>query len=330
MINLVPSKQVREYLDEIGHTFTDSERATLIWHAAECSRIDRLMALNELAHTTRDTGLQEQIEERLMHEEKLLAKFKENDNGEFIYVVEDKDELQIGYFEKASTAIKFATGRRAECSILKQLIIKGNQLPPLSDYKDLYNKAIFGEVKDQDVGDYLWLPVAGLEIDDKGDVESLWCNEQMDYFTSESSQEHFENSFINIPFPEFFQRGIPVRLVTTGEYGIIVQGSEMWDDFIEKYGDEKDMCYFDMAITVVFLTDDGMWSHQHINPIYLEVEVPNIKEDIELARAIEALSDYWSGSGSEEIVLKYARQYADSKKKIGTAYSAKSVNDLIC
>lgn len=72
-----------------------------------------------------------------------------------------------------------------------------------------------------------------------------------------------------------------------------------------------------------------MWSHEHINPIYLEVEVPDIKEDLDLVRAIEALSDYWSGRGSEEIVLKYSRQYADSKKKTRAVDLATMVQDII-
>lgn len=31
MINLVPSKDLRDYLKEINHTFTDFEKATLIF-----------------------------------------------------------------------------------------------------------------------------------------------------------------------------------------------------------------------------------------------------------------------------------------------------------
>ncbi|MBR3834456.1 MAG: hypothetical protein IKJ73_09055 [Lachnospiraceae bacterium] len=329
MINLVPSKQVSEYLDDIGYKFTDFQRATLIWNAAECSRAEKLSALEDLSLTTEDPLLKQQIKERLRYELMMLADFKENANGEFVYVVEDKDGIHIGYFEKASMAMSFASDRKENCSILKYLLVKDNKLPPLSEYKDLYHKFINSETEEQDVGKYLDLAVAGVEIDEKGNVESLWCDNKMDYAIPELSTERFENQFINIPFPETFTRGIPVKLVTTGEYGIIAQGSEMWDKFIEKFGDGKELDYIDMSLTVVFITEDGMWSHEHINPIYLEVEMPKTKDNPELAYALEALSDYWSGSGSEEIVLKYSRQYADSKKKPRKVDLATTVQDII-
>lgn len=326
---MVPSKQVSEYLDEIGYKFTDSQRATLIWNAAGCGRAEKLSALEDLSLNTEDSLLMQQIKDRLRFELMMLADFKENSDGEFIYVVEDKDNIQIGYFDKASMAMRFAADRKDKCRILKQLIVKGNKLPLLSEYKDLYHKFINSDVKEQDVGEYLELAVAGVEIDEKGNVADLWCDKNMDYAISELSTERFESQFVNIPFPEIFKRGMPVRLVASGEYGIIAQGSEMWDDFIEKFGDGKTLDYIDMSLTVVFITEDGMWSHEHINPIYLEVEMPKTKDNPELAYALEALSDYWSGSGSEEIVLKYSRQYADSKKKPRTVDLATTVQEII-
>lgn len=330
MINLVPSKQVSEYLDQIGYEFTDSERATLIWNAVGCSRDEKLMALEDMSQNTEDSLLKQQIKERLRYELIMLADFKENTDGEFVYVVEDKDGIQIGYFENASMAMRFAADRKENCSIRKYLMVKDNKLPPLSEYKELYYKFINSDVEEQDVGEYLELSVAGVEIDEKGNVESLWCDNKMDYAIHELSTERFENQFVNIPFPETFTRGIPVKLVTTGEYGIIAQGSEMWDEFMEKFGDGKELDYIHMSLMVVFITEDGMWSHEHINPIYLEVEMPKTKDNPELAYALEALSDYWSGSGSEEIVLKYSRQYADSKKKPRTVDLATTVQDIIC
>ena len=68
------------------------------------------------------------------------------------------------------------------------------------------------------------------------------------------------------------------------------------------------------------LTESGIWSHEHINPLYLEVEFPTCIEDDPqrqvLRSAMEALGDYLShkSNGKEfcpDLVLKYARKYAE-------------------
>ena len=68
------------------------------------------------------------------------------------------------------------------------------------------------------------------------------------------------------------------------------------------------------------LTESGIWSHEHINPLYLEVEFPTYIEDDSKRQALryatEALGDYLShkSNGKEfcpDLVLKYARKYAE-------------------
>lgn len=68
------------------------------------------------------------------------------------------------------------------------------------------------------------------------------------------------------------------------------------------------------------LTESGIWSHEHINPLYLEVEFPTYIEDDPKRQALryatETLGDYLShkSNGKEfcpDLVLKYARKYAE-------------------
>lgn len=68
------------------------------------------------------------------------------------------------------------------------------------------------------------------------------------------------------------------------------------------------------------LTESGIWSHEHINPLYLEVEFPTYIEDDPKRQALryatETLGDYLShkSKGKEfcpDLVLKYARKYAE-------------------
>lgn len=72
------------------------------------------------------------------------------------------------------------------------------------------------------------------------------------------------------------------------------------------------------------LTESGIWSHEHINPLYLEVEFPTYIEDDPkrqaLRYAMEAMGDYLShkSNGKEfcpDLVLKYARKYAEVCRK---------------
>lgn len=212
MINLIPSKQVSEYLDEIGRTFSDYEKTILIWNSERFPTWSKREMLMDLAKTTDDMKTKQLIEAHLDEEGKMLDRF------------------------------------------------------------------------------------------------------------------------VSIPYPPTFMKGIPVKYICASKfeiYGIIAIGIPEWEIIEQriKYGF---LGYDDMYITVVFLEDDGRWRRKRVNPIYLEVGMPNTADNPYLAYALEALSDYWSGSGSEETVLKYCRRYAESKKETGMVDKATSLDDIIC
>ena len=78
------------------------------------------------------------------------------------------------------------------------------------------------------------------------------------------------------------------------------------------------------------LTESGIWSHEHINPLYIEVEFPTYIEDDPkrqaLRYAMEAMGDYLShkSNGKEfcpDLVLKYARKYAGRSQKARRYYA---------
>lgn len=332
MINLVPSIQVSEYLDMVGHTFTDSERATLIWNAGGCSRDEKLMALEDLAQNTEDAKLSQQIKERLDFENERIRRFVTNQDNSYIYVVNDRDGISRGFFREYDTARSYAKGQDELCTIAKQKIVDGSEIPKVASVGH-WNPNLFpDEEYEITTKDYSGDAVAEEWLDKNGDPLGMWSTEmsiEEEEIVDEYKVDRFEFRFLNISFPPSFSKGVPVKHIPTGRYGIIASGSEMWEEFIQRVNAGLYVDYSDMCITVVFLTEDGMWSHEHINPIYLEVEMPKTKDNPELACALEALSDYWSGSGGEEIVLKYSRQYADSKKKPRTVDLVTTVQDII-
>ena len=133
----------------------------------------------------------------------------------------------------------------------------------------------------------------------------------------------FEYHFIKMPCP--LQAGTPVKDIRDGSYYILGEGEEDWNRYLERIEEKK--WYVDFSDTQMMcygLTESGIWSHEHINPLYLEVEFPTYIEDDPkrqaLRYAMEAMGDYLShkSNGKEfcpDLVLKYARKYAEVCRK---------------
>lgn len=65
MFELIPSKDTREFLEKIGHTFTDFEKATLIFNNRQATDEAKMQALRNLLTVTEDNRLAKQIKERI-------------------------------------------------------------------------------------------------------------------------------------------------------------------------------------------------------------------------------------------------------------------------
>lgn len=75
------------------------------------------------------------------------------------------------------------------------------------------------------------------------------------------------------------------------------KGKEEWDNYLKHIEAENlYVDFFDMQVTVYELTEQGYWSHEHINPICLEAEsLANISADKKMKvfrQAAEALGNY--------------------------------------
>lgn len=109
MFELIPSQYMRECYKELNFTFTDFQKATLIWNSPGKKRQEILDALKELAADTKDFCTKRQIQERLDYERKAFEKFKENDAGKYVYVVaEREDNENAGFFSEYERAFQYA------------------------------------------------------------------------------------------------------------------------------------------------------------------------------------------------------------------------------
>lgn len=133
----------------------------------------------------------------------------------------------------------------------------------------------------------------------------------------------FEYHFIKMPCP--LQAGTPVKDIRDGSYYILGEGEEEWNRYLDRI-EEKEwyVDFSDIQMMCYGLTESGIWSHEHINPLYIEVEFPTYIEDDPKRQALryatKALGDYLShkSNGKEfcpDLVLKYARKYAEVCRK---------------
>ena len=69
---MIPSETVRNYVMESGWTFTDRERAALLYHS-DLSLKEQYSRLETLGDTTTDEGLQQQLTEYLEREKRAIC-----------------------------------------------------------------------------------------------------------------------------------------------------------------------------------------------------------------------------------------------------------------
>lgn len=106
MVEIVPSKWMREYFKRVGWELSDFQKATMIWFVLPLRWRDRLSELQELCSKTDDIVLKKQIQERIAYEEAEFQKAIDNSNGRCIYTVEENSG-PYGFFMDYDTAYKY-------------------------------------------------------------------------------------------------------------------------------------------------------------------------------------------------------------------------------
>lgn len=76
-MEIILSKDVREYILKKGYVFTENEIATLI-HNSEWSISEKHKTLLKIASKTVNQVLKQQIEERIQYEELCIRRIREN------------------------------------------------------------------------------------------------------------------------------------------------------------------------------------------------------------------------------------------------------------
>ncbi len=327
MVDLIPSAYMKKLFRKKGFEFNDWQKATLIWNAPDKTWLEKLLSLKELSEFTSDEELRGQIIQRIDYENAIFQRFIAN-NGQFVYVVCEDTWGNAGYFwdfNMAKTyALKFMERNGTICQIEKQHIV--------SSEEDLAVKAIswFNPYLFDNKGESPWKVentpydgqnVASITLDRKGQIKSVFSREMTldEQMSVGYSPDRFEMQYFEIPFEA--TAGTPVKLTYSpgsyDDYGILLTDTAEWNKFLSS-SHFKD--FSDIAVTVVYLTEQGLWRHEHINPLYLDFEMlPSCSSYDQKGRAYMAAMRVFSiycqsGDDKEhnaEVAIGAAKRYRD-------------------
>lgn len=330
MFELVPSNYMRDIFQEQKFEFTDFQKATLIWNAPKKNREDKLAALLELSETTDDEKLCQQIRERIEYEEEALRRFMDNSSDKYVYVIEEDYTYSCGFFAEYNMArdylLKCLDKDEITYAIEKQMIVRDKSNLTVRN-REKWNPNLFAEPpKTQEYEYHYGFETSRLDFDKDGNIKCVYSgemSEEEEWQVHAFKKERFESHFIQIPF--FGWSGVPVRNVTDNTYGILMTDTEQWEKYLQNIKNRNLYVDFsDIQVEVYFLSEQGIWRHKHINPMYLEIEVypytPGDEKSEAYMHAMETFIEYWSKGESrnednedyEKRAIRTAREYRDA------------------
>jgi hypothetical protein len=337
------SKDMQDYMDENWLSFTDFEKATLIYNSylpvnERYDRLEKILAITD------DEKLKKQIscEIELFNDD--MSVFMKNMGG-CVYAVksyEFQDEPYIdGYFASLALAYNYAIGQDYRFDIEKYRIngfagvtdggtmLAEDVVEPVKG-KVYTNPYLFQTGEDDDLlsldsyrsyvdeVDSMDRPVAVAHYSEKGVLMDFYSSEMVrddaDEIKRCFSPELFKNAFIYMPNP--FERGDIVRTIADKtSHGFISDSRENVEIYYEKVrnGAFNMVDYTDTGMTVDFVQDDGSICHSHINPAFLEKYEPQeADDDYELLMAGRSL---FRGKGTLDWFLTCYEELKNREKK---------------
>ena len=257
--DLIPSKDVRQYMEKQGRVLTDFEKATLVYNHSGMKYEEKMLKLKEIMVTTDDTELKRQIQERIDYAERCIRAFYVRGENEFYEVsvgVPDEDARHV-YYMFADDAIEKAKGMHEAFSIHK---VK-------SDY----------DGKDQQEDDYREVQSA-LYYDAEGILCGYYSTEVERCIVSqfESDKERFENAFIEIPYP--FRNCDFVRVICNDALEDEICIIECFREEDEEAVKEKKLTYYDysdVSLRVAYIYGAARFGHEHVKITNIEFAMPD-------------------------------------------------------
>ncbi len=252
---LVPSETVRKYILETGWTFTDRQKAILLYNSSGLLLQEEHLYWHNLKEETADEELRAKITVYLEYEEQGIRLFKENGKHYCVYVLKvredggfwDGEYLPQGYFSNWETAFGYGKKEAALFTIEKYRVDAAGES---GDDACIHN------------------PIAELGFDENGRIRFITSNEVSDEY--EDLYWYFIHPFFEVPNP--FERGDIVKTLW-GAYGIVDSARKEWKKDVARHmGSNHHADYSDACISMIWFDEEkGTFCRgEGINPLYLE------------------------------------------------------------
>ena len=302
---LIPSDTVRAFIQESGYAFTDWQKASLLYRR-DCPQTAVRSALLTVRDGTTDRVLKRQLTEYLEREEDVFRLLKENPDRDFLYILtyrNEDSEDEIRYFFDYEMAFRYGTQTKTTFVIEKHLVGAKKVLDRFED----------GIYRDYAVATICYDKRCTAECFDSSELPPADWNAEDEWHT------RFEHMFYEVPNP--FERGDIVRTVGTDDYGVVETSQSEWHERLARYQSpdrEIQPDWSDVQIRVIFPNDDGTFSHEHINPVYLERCQPKTDIEDKLSGALERLllcvSRLYRGEETLDALCYYQSEYRRAKE----------------
>lgn len=275
-MELIPSKDVRAYLESLDWKFSDYDKATMITNLS-IPESDICLELEKLAEITADQKLKRMILRRIRYNEAALEALKRI-KCPCVYLVTHYDEdgmiEEDGLFASFELAKQFGDSRHVEYTIEKRRILDDEQ-------NDADIETNLGYISYTDDGKIWYLSSHEAEYDEDDDDED-------EYGRS------LENHYVVIPHP--FQYGDIVRDIRDGTYGVIYTAKGGWKAE-DQWFREVNQDYSGSVLNVeMFYEDSCAVGHDHIKSIYLEFA--NLTKDDEQYEVLQMIQMLMKGEGT--------------------------------
>lgn len=282
VIDMIPSRDLREALRESGREFTDMEKATIIHNLRLTPERTREL-LEQLEEETDDESLRAQLRFRLAEDERLMKRFREDTDG-FVFGVtlldedyREGDDSVDAYFSNFSVAYEFGSAQQLFFEVSKWRVY--DRIPE-GDSFDC--ETCVGFLRFDEDGE---LVNAGLWDIDEGAqwAPDIMRGEDWPHFL------FFEDRWLDLP--NLYERGDVVRVLAgqvshfkpAYDWAVVNVDASRWEEFrqrvngwLVKVGLGEDgakgvlVDFSDMQVFVEVPCKDGTFVHAHINPMFLE------------------------------------------------------------
>lgn len=301
LTDVIPSKAIHKFICGSRYEFKDKHLASLIYHSPFIKFFDRMRKLQQLMDVIEDQTLKQELAEYIADTQIAFYDFKRNDNRDYVYVISPpsdqvdltRDNPSYGFFADYDTAYQKARTFDTSFMIVKQIIV----------------------TKEDDENHVLFML-----FDKSGGLVDF--NDSASYRNLKNRKDHFTFSFYETPNP--FDRGDIVKILTTGEYGVVAHTQKEWQDHLVDVA-TRDSRYppheSDSWIRVDIIHPDFTATHQNVTPVFLDKYEPqDWGKGSALDDLLRFMSRFYRGEGSIEhmfqIMLRYKNETEENSEEM--------------